>query len=668
MVEDQFICAQGSVRISYQDIRLQCDVIELDQKTMKVKASGNVVLDQAGTRMACDRLEFDLVKKTGTLYKVDAFLPPTYSFRGDELEKLDETHYRLHKGVFTSCSLTDDSPPWSIEISDATLEQEGYGHFRGVSLRVQGVPVFYTPRLLWPVKRDRATGLLVPNIGYNNRRGAYLGNAFFWPISRSVDTTAYLDLYSAGWVGIGDEARWAPTDSARGQLLLYTLKDPDGRWEWKAFGRHSQLFAGGYAIKAELQEISDIDFFQEFERTFDRNTMRTLYSHLTLTRNWGSQSLNLRTDHRRTFFSTSDPGTQTTVILDRLPELEYRLRSARVGSTPLYVSLVALADQLRVDRSATLHGRYGRFDLFPTVSLLTSGFPWLNITPTVGARETYYTSQYSRTRTTLVTDPLSRLYWTGGVSLVGPSISRVWSLESDRKLKHLLEPRIEYSYVSNPGDVSRIPVFDEKDSVLVTNRMRWYLANRLFYKQGETGSREVASLELSQEYSFSDLFPAAGSGLEPSRRGPFSIALRTSPMLGTNLDARADFEPVTRNLRSTAVTGGVAKGGSSLGLTWYASYNPVSEKAVSSQTRLYGALAPTSGRWRFEAQAAYDIHNQLLMEQRFTFRWRGSCWTAYAEFRDYRIEPYKTRDYRIAIDLTGLGTFLDIHGGLDSGN
>ena len=562
--------------------------------------------------MACDRLEFDLADKTGTLYQVDAFLPPTYNFRGAELEKLDETHYRFHDGVFTSCSLTDDSPPWSIEISDATVELEGYGHFRGVSLRVQGVPVFYTPRLLWPVKRDRAAGLLVPNIGYNNRRGAYLGNAFFWPISRSVDTTAYLDLYSEGWIGIGDEVRWAPTETARGQLLLYTLKDPDGRWEWKAFGRHSQLFAGGYALKAELQEISDIDFFQEFERTFDRNTMRTLYSHLTMTRNWGSQSLNLRTDHRRTFFSTSVPGTQTTVILDRLPELEYRLRSTRIGTTPLYVSLVALADQLRVDRSATLHGRYGRFDLFPTVSLLTSGFPWLNITPTVGARETYYTSQYSRTRTTLVSDPLSRLYWTGGVSLVGPSISRIWNLESDRKLKHLLEPRIEYSYVSNPGDVSRIPIFDERDSVLVTNRLRWYLANRLFYKQGETGSREVASLELSQEYSFSDLFPAAGSGLEPSRRGPFSIWLRTTPWLGSSLDARADFEPVTKNLRSTSVSGGVSKGGSSLGLTWYASYDPISEKAVSSQTRLLWSPCPqqwslavrSSGRLRHPQPAA----------------------------------------------------------------
>jgi len=47
-------------------------------------------------------------------------------------------------------------------------------------------------------------------------------------------------------------------------------------------------------------------------------------------------------------------------------------------------------------------------------------------------------------------------------------------------------------------------------------------------------------------------------------------------------------------------------------------------------------------------------------------RWRGSCWSALVELRDYRIDPYRNRSYRVAIDLTGLGTFLDIHGGLDS--
>ena len=352
MVEDQFVCAQGNVRVSFQDIRLQCDVIEFDQKTMKVKASGNVVLDQAGTRMACDRLEFDLAQKTGTLYQVDAFLPPTYSFRGAELEKLDETHYRFRDG--TLHQLLAHRRLASVEHRDLRRD-DGAGRLWALPGRLPARPG--RAGLLHPATAvarqarpgDRPAG---PQHRLQQQAGRLPGQRLLLAdLAISRHHRSILDLYSKGWVGIGDEVRWAPTESSRGQILLYTLKDPDGRWEWKAFGRHNQLFAGGYSLKAELQEISDIDFFQQFERTFDRNTLRTLYSHLTMTRNWGSQSLNLRTDHRRTFFSTIGPReprprSPSTVC----PSWSTGLRSTRVGTTPLYVSLVALADQLRVDR------------------------------------------------------------------------------------------------------------------------------------------------------------------------------------------------------------------------------------------------------------------------------------------------------------------------------
>lgn len=674
-VEDQLWCAQGDVRVAYQDIRLQCDEVEVDLATMKLRASGRVVLDQADSRLACDRLEFDLRAKVGTFWVVDAFLPPTYYFRGAEMEKLDETHYRIKDGLFTSCQLTDEAPPWSIDVADATLEIEGYGHFRGVSMRVRGVPVFYTPRLLWPIKRDRAAGFLVPNFGYNNRHGAYLGTAFFWPVSRSLDTTFYLDLYSKNYVGVGDELRWAPAENARGALQLYTLRDPvTDRWEWKASGTHSQLFAGGYSLKGQIDETSNFDFFRRFERSADRNTRPDLFSFLTLTRTWGGQSLNVRTDHRRRVYET--PAGQATappdLVLGRLAEVEYRLRSTRVGATPLYVSLVALADALRVERSETLKSRYARVDVFPTVSLLTSGLPWLSVTPTVGGRETYYTRRYEldafHRPTRFADESLSRSYWTGGLSLVGPSLSRIWSLASGDKLKHLVEPRVEYSYISNPGDQRVIPIFDEKDSVLVSNRLRWTLTNRLFYKAGEAGSREVASFELFQDYSFTDPLTYPRPPLEASRKGPVTAALRATPWQGLSVDVRASAGPFTGSTRSTSFTSSLSRGSSNVALTWNSTYDPLRATTTASQAILSGALAPSAGRWRLEARMVYDFQNRLALDQRFAFRWRGSCWSAFAEYRDYRAPGLNSRDYRVSIDLTGLGTFLDIHGGLDSGN
>ncbi len=667
-IQDQLWCAQGQVHLLYQDISLRCDEVEVDLKTLRLHAEGNVILDQGDSRIACNRIDFDLQKKIGTLRDVDAFLPPTYHFRGEMMEKLDATHYRFRNGIFTSCEISDSkAPPWSIEVREALVELEGYGHFRGAALKAGRIPLFYTPRLIWPVKRDRAAGFLVPSFGFSSQRGAYLGNSFFWPVSRSVDATMYLDLYSKRYLGVGQELRWAAAENASGDAVGYLVWDPIGKqWEWKANGKHNQLFPGGYALHAQLQEVSSLNFFQQFEGAIDRSTWRTLYSFATLSRVWGPQALNLRVDHQRTFFTDITSGFTSEVDLDRLGEAEYRLRSSRIGLSPFYASATASVDEFQVDRSATLRGRYGRFDLFPTLTLLTPGFAWLNVTPTVGARETYYTSEYSTNRQSLVAEPISRRYATAGLSIVGPSFSRVWTESDGDKAKHLIEPRLDYTYVSDPGDMSRIPVFDEKDSVLVSNLVTWTLANRLFVKSGPAESREVASLEISQPYSLSNLLTPARTVFPASRQGPLSFWLRMSPIATASIDARMYVDPVTHKLQSTSLSGGFYSGANGLNLTWYSGYDPLRGGPLSSQTRVYFGVAPAGAPWRLESQTAYDIHNQKLLEQRFAFRWRGSCWSALVELRNYLTPPYPNRSYRIAIDLTGLGTFLDIHGALDS--
>jgi len=666
-IQDTLWCGVGNVEIHYQDISLRCDEVEVDQTTMTVRARGNVVLDQGPTRLSCDRLEFSLATKTGTLYQVEAFFPPSYSLRAARVEKLDETRYRFERGVFTSCPTGEETEPaWTIEAREGRVELEGYGHFSGASLKARGVPVIYIPRLVWPVKQDRAFGLLVPRIGSNSRQGAYLGNSLFWPISRSFDTTFSLDLYSKGYVEVGQELRWAPAEHALGELTLLGVRnpafdpttDPHGRqWEWKAEGRHQQLLPHGYVLRAELNELSNLDFFQSFERSFERNAQRTLYSHATLSRSWGPQTINLKIDHHRTFFGSG--ARRQEVVLDRLPELEYRLRASRIGTTPLYASAVATANHLGVNRLGSLKANYQRLDIFPTVALLLPGFPWLNVTPTAGARLTHYTATYADDRRTLVDQPLTRNYFTAGLSLVGPSVSRVWIAATGNKVKHLVEPRLDYAYVSDPGDASRIHIFDQKDQVQVSNRLTWNLSNRLFVKAGDTASRELATFEVSQDYSFSQPLTPVGPGSPASQSGPLNVWLRVSPALASSLDARATIDPVTRHLRSTSLSGMMSRAGAMAAVTWYSSYNPSTGDVSSSQTRVSAGYGPPTGAWRLESGLVYDIHRTELLEHRYQLRWKGTCWSAQLEFRDYRIEPYQRRDLRLLIDLTGLGTILD---------
>ncbi|MFI5167822.1 MAG: LPS-assembly protein LptD [Thermoanaerobaculales bacterium] len=678
-IQDQLWCGLGDVHLTYQEISLRCDEIEVDQTTMHLHAEGHVILDQADSRMTCSRLEFDLNRKVGTFYDVQAFFPPTYNFRGEEMEKLDETHYRFHRGLFTSCKLGDKAPPWSIEVRDAVVEIEGYGHFRGASLKVKGTPIFYTPRLLWPVKRDRAAGLLVPSFGFNSTHGAYLGNSFYWPISRSFDTTAFLDLYSKHFLGVADEMRWAPAEHATGEVLFAFVYDPGTkRWEWKAVGKHRQLFAGGWSLNANLDELSDLDFFRQFAGGFSQYQSR-LDSYIALSRAWGPEALNIRAERTRTF--TLDPIQLTTseADLERLGEVEYRLRSTRIGQTPLYVSAVGSADAFRVDQPPTLRGSYGRFYLFPSVSLLTPGFPWLNVTPTVGANETYYTARTSANGQELLGQPYTRQYGTGGLAIVGPSFSRVWGEANGDKIKHLIEPRLDYTYISNPGThgagattAPPIVLVDDKDSLLVSNEVQWALANVLYLKKGPTDSREVARLEISQPYSLSTpltvdtFFGGQSSTTVQSLKGPLSLWLNLKPLATTSLDARASLDPVTHNLESTIFTGSFFQGTNAATVTWSSSYNPITGSLVSSQATLILSLAPPKARWQVQSQEVYDIHNRTLLGQHYIVHWRGSCWGALFEFKDDRNPSFPSRGYRIAIDLTGLGTFLDIHGAMDA--
>jgi LPS-assembly protein len=88
------------------------------------------------------------------------------------------------------------------------LNLDHYTLLRDAVLSVKGVPMFYTPILYYPTKReDRATGFLLRH-GSSTVRGHSLYNAFFWAIDRSQDATFLYDWFSRAGQGAGTEYRY----------------------------------------------------------------------------------------------------------------------------------------------------------------------------------------------------------------------------------------------------------------------------------------------------------------------------------------------------------------------------------------------------------------------------------------------------------------------------
>src|SRR6185436_18414129 len=294
---DDYAVLTGKVRIHYQDVDLQADRAEIDLDTKIVTATGNVILDQGPRRLTGATAEFDLDTKTGTLSEATAQVSPDYYFTGDQIAKISDNEYTVTDGVFTSCS--QKVPDWSFRLGTARVEVEAYAHIHNASMRAKKLPVFYTPYILWPVKRDRSSGFLIPNIGYSDRRGAEIGLAYYQTLGRSYDTTFYVDLFSENYLGIGNEFRYRPTEGTRGSLIAYTIRDPlantfgQDEWRWKIEGAHvTNDLPFGMRGVVNFQEFSDFNFFRDFERDFDRNSLRFLDSRAFVTGNWGPHLLN----------------------------------------------------------------------------------------------------------------------------------------------------------------------------------------------------------------------------------------------------------------------------------------------------------------------------------------------------------------------------------------
>lgn len=474
---DDFATATGKVEVKYQDYDIKADTVSVDLSKKLLTAAGHVVIDHGSRRLTGDQATFDLETKTGALDNGHAYLEPDYYFSGQVIRKTGDDTYEIEKGVFTSCK--GDSPAWSFRLSHANLRVEGYAHIRHLSMRVKKAPILYLPYLIWPVKRDRASGLLVPNIGYTNRRGGYLGISYYQVLGRSFDTTFLLDGYQKGYYGFGDEIRYQPTAGTKGLFRGYVVRDPatdTKRWKVQLDQETTDLPFGLRAV-INYRDYSDFNFFRDFERDLRQTTLRTLYSQAFVTGNWGPQSLNLIADDRRTFINDD-----VTVRLQKIPSAEYRVRALRLFGAPLYLDLVSSASYLSIDRGTPdQSGKYTRFDASPSLSAPLSTIPWFSLSVNAGGHGTYYGDTVDPATQRFTGETLTRILPTAGLQAVGPSFSKIFDTKTSR-VKHVIEPRWQYNYLGTFDDAAQIPLFDDTDTQFATNVGRFTLVNRFLVR------------------------------------------------------------------------------------------------------------------------------------------------------------------------------------------
>ncbi len=692
------VTASGAVEIHYRDVIVHAERLSLDRDTMTVQAEGDVVFDQGPQRISGQRVDFELEQRTGTFWQATAFVHPDYYFSGDVISKTGPNDFAVDNGIFTSCT-GDKSPDWSFAMSSAEVEVEGYAHIKNARLRVKKLPVFYWPYMLWPAKTERTSGLLVPNIGYSKRRGEYLGLAWYQVLGPSYDNTLYVDGYTEGFYGAGDEFRYRPSDTTKGNARFYFFHNEELQEDaWRLDWAHvADKLPFGMRGVVDIEHYSDFEVFRDFERSESQNTRRYVYSNAFVSGNWGAHSLNILADRRETFLGNN----QETVLQSQLPEIAYRLRERKLGASPFYLSLGATANYLSAERAGSYSAGYGRFDLQPEVKLPLRPAPWLSVAVAAGGRATWWGDSYSTYEVDPVTgvseqrcgdetvaadqvycgDTLTRVYPAGSVEMVGPSFSRIFDTggKSFSKFKHVIEPRWTYGYTGNFDEQSRVAQFDEIDLLIPSNFAEIALVNRLLARPADAtqgGAFEILSFELSQAYSFDQTQPLQRSrdGLTTDPSSPLFAKLRFNPSRAFSLQAQAAYNTLFAGLDSTSLSGTAKLRRGNLGLTWFTRYasesynDPGRSDTISDQIRFAFGYEILPQRLRLEGQVNYDVANGDIQQQRYFLNYISQCWGVQLEGREYTRGLVVDRDYRLSVTLKNVGTFLDISGGASSGN
>lgn len=700
--EETRVSVNGAVEIRYKDLIVRAERLTFHRDSMTVEAEGEVMFDQGPNRLAGERLDYDLIGKTGTFWNATAYVHPDYYFSGSVIAKTGPIDYSVKEGVFTSCT-GDLVPDWSFALSSAEIEVEGYARVKNARLRVKKLPVFYWPYLVWPAKTERTTGLLIPNIGYSRRRGAYLGLAHYQVLGPSFDNTVYADLYSEEFLGLGDEFRYRPTDRTQGRATGYYFRGPvsqraDGELvggepeesAWRVDWEHTtERMAFGLRGVVDIEHYSDFELFRDFERSERENTRRFLYSNAFLSGSWGAHSATVLFDQRETFLGDG----VTTVEQRQLPEIDYRLRERKLGALPLYLSVAANAGYLQAVRDGSYDAGYGRFDLVPELKLPLRPAPFLSLAVNAGGRATWWGDSYSNFEVDPETgtgaqrcgdrlaetgeiycgESLTRVYPSAGVEMVGPSFSRIFDNEGGffSKFKHVVEPRWTYGYLGEFDDQDRVAQFDEIDILRPSNVAEVALINRVLAKPGDPeagGAFEIFSFEIAQAYSFDDDQPLQSSQdrTQTTAESAIFTKLRFNPGKSFSLQAQTAYNTLFSGLESTSISGIAKLPRADLGLTWFTRYSPEFDRTQSDQVRLTFGLDVLPQRLRFDGQVNYDIESGEIQQQRYFVNYTSQCWSVRLEAREYTRSQIVDRDYRFALTFKNVGTFLDITGGLSS--
>ena len=502
----------GAVEIYYRSYVLRADEATYNADTHEATATGHFALDGGPNddHIRATHGTYNLELETGRFYDVTGttglryrsnrvILTSTapFAFTGKVVEKTNPDHYLVYDGTITTCELPH--PKWQFEARKVSVDVGGNAKIYRSTFLLHGLPILYLPFATHPVEKEsRQSGFLLPSVGRSSTKGNIVGDAYYWAINRVMDATVGAEYFSKrGWSQRG-EFRAQPSDTSYLDLNYFGVIDRGiGSPPLKEGGENVRLNSvgniDGFRGVANIDYLSSYLFRLAFNEVFSQAVYSEVKSQAFLSKSENGFNLNAFVARYENFLSTT-PGQ--LIKISHAPSFDASSVDQPLGHTPFYWSFDASAAGLSRSEpeecttaavpicTLPFRTRYlGRFDLNPEISLPLVFGGW-SLRPELVLHDTYYTERQPQTSTGIAAgDPINRKALETAVELRPPTLERVFDKEFlGRKWKHVVEPRLQYRFVTGVNDFARTLKFDDRDILTDTHEVEYGFVTRLYAK------------------------------------------------------------------------------------------------------------------------------------------------------------------------------------------
>jgi LPS-assembly protein len=428
------------------------------------------------------------------------------------MKSLGQDVYQVENGVITTCD--GDKPFWRIDAKKIDVTREGYAQVWESTFRVKGIPVAYFPYLKVPVKTERQSGFLFPEIGNSRHEGFKFNNSYFWAITPNTDATFWMDIATIKGPGGGIEYRlvsskdtWIRFYSYYANELSYYFNDAYSnkkdrspqRGLMHVEGEH--YFSPDFYLKGFGSYITDREFYNDYSSETKRITydfsrgsrLKSLEkdeSFVFFNKNWESYNLLVNFDVYKDLVQSNEQ------VLQKSPQVNFTSLSQPLWNSPLFYEWNSSYNNFW--REQGLKG--SRIAVFPQLSLPMNKCGWLTFNPQIGLQGVSYfglNHNAGYDKNGIVPSANAELAVT---------FLKIFNINKPlvQKLKHTIEPRIEYQYTPdfNQND---FPQFNIPYDYYQRHNITYSITNRftgLFQDNaGDLSEREFGYFKIGQTFN-----------------------------------------------------------------------------------------------------------------------------------------------------------------------